>query len=72
MSIVTTYDVFCDGFNCLEWTHGTTTGDKNEARRIAKSYGWSRTRLNEDLCPECTYLMISGRGERELSSDSSH
>lgn len=63
MSIVLTHDVFCDGTDpstggpCPAWTHGATGQDGAAiARRIARSDGWARRRVEgklRDLCPDC-------------------
>ena len=71
MSIVMTYDVFCDGTNpatggpCSQWTHGATgQGGARVARQIACASGWRRRRVDGellDLCPVCVAGMDQPR-----------
>ncbi len=60
MSIVKTYDVFCDVKGCNLWSEGCTGSvagsPTKEAREIAANRGWTRVKVNNrlaDLCPDC-------------------
>jgi hypothetical protein len=61
MAIVYTADVFCDGEDCSEWTHGatlTTPPKKGRARSNAERDGFKY--LNgKDYCHRC-YKRIIG------------
>lgn len=57
MSIVFTADVFCDGDDCSQWTHGAlkheTPPTKRSARAgAAKTAKWKRID-GKDYCPRC-------------------
>lgn len=62
MSIVVTTDVFCDGEDCGQWTHGCVgpTQNAKKARKNASRTGtgsreeapWGY-KQGKDLCPEC-------------------
>ncbi len=60
MSIVTSYDVFCDYPRCVEWTHGAVgrKASVGAARSVAGRKGWVHERYprfsrneKEDRCP---------------------
>lgn len=54
MSITISTDVFCDGEDCSQWTHGTTGPAPNaaKARKEARLSGW-RYHKRKDYCPHC-------------------
>lgn len=65
MNITITTDVFCDGDDCSDWTHGTCGArtDAKTARKQAKRAGWYIGR-GIDLCPMCAKLRASStKGE---------
>lgn len=55
MSIVKTYDVFCN--QCSTHVGDTSDTSAREARSIARSAGWARVRVPNgslwDFCPKC-------------------
>jgi len=51
MSYVKTYDVFCDGKDCIAWTGSGSS--RSEADRSAKREGWKKLRGGRHLCPRC-------------------
>lgn len=52
MSIVKTYDVFCDAEGCPMWAgDSSSTLNSATARRLARREGWVR-RNGQDLCPD--------------------
>jgi hypothetical protein len=55
MSIVYTADVFCDGDDCSQWTHGSTGAKpplKWRTRMQARSDHWVHV-SGKDYCPKC-------------------
>lgn len=59
MTATYTVDIFCDGPDCLQWTHGHVqrgSGNQRKARQAAAAAGWARRRVAGqllDLCPAC-------------------
>lgn len=65
MTIVKTYDVFCEcedlGVRCSAWASGaSSTESAKQARKNAQQQGWQRTKADSpdgklrDLCPTCS------------------
>lgn len=56
MSIVKTYDTFCDAgrtTDCIGWADGaSSTEGAKEARKQARALGWKRID-GQDVCPAC-------------------
>jgi hypothetical protein len=61
VSITVTTDIFCDGDDCSQWTHGAVSRRTaaSAARKNARRAGWKITRKG-DFCPEC----VKGSGPK--------
>lgn len=52
MSIVKTYDVFCDGKDCVSWDDNASSGTKALAAKAAERHGWVAVGFKH-FCPLC-------------------
>lgn len=52
--------LICQGYDCVAMTGQYDAPNAREARQIARSVGWTRTKDGRDLCEVCTVAERDG------------